>query len=394
MTLNKWAGILLALIITASAATLFTDSADANAGDTESDPLTWYNKTIILLPEVEAGEITDESTQVQVPPTSLLIDWGDGTFEVKEVDGYVSKGSLEVVHTYETAGDYHATCTPQNTSGETGYTYTTYELWLSIRDAPSVYFYDGDEELLSPVVATNGINVGAYKDSYFSKITKPADPVKEGYFFDCWTYNGEEFDFNTAITAPTVLQAKWEAAVSVTVDGTVEYVRNGTTVADLTVPTKDGYTFNGWYSDAEHTVPVENSTVLTDGMTLYSGWTQNSTPAAEKIKITVDGKEMTFDEGTTVADIEKPTKDGQKFDGWYSDEKCTVSVEDTTVLTNGMALYSKFTEEIPVVAIIVCMIGAIVAFVGLRYHPLILVIGAAVVVAGVADILGFIEVIR
>ncbi len=454
-SMNKWAGILLALIITASAVPLFTDAADANAGDSETNPLIWYNQTIILLPEVVAGEITDSDTQVQVPPTSLAIDWGDGNLEVRDVDGYVEKGSVEIVHTYATTGTYHITCTPQNTSGETAYTYDTYELWIDIWHAPTVYFYDGDEKILS-IVATNGYGVGAYEDNYFSKIAKPADPVKEGYFFDCWTCDGEEFDFDTAITAPTILKAKWEAAVSVTVDGTVEYVRNGTAVADLTVPTKEGHTFDGWYSDAEHTVPVENSTVLTDGMTLYSGWTEipttyyvdgkeasftgtktvadvtipvkdgyefagwysdagctvpvdnaaaitdgmtlysKFTEKIAEIKITIDGKETVVPAGTKVSDLTVPTKDGYTFNGWYSDEKCTVAIDNTTVLTEGMTLYSCFAEddnasEIPIAAVAVCVFGALIACVGIRYHPAILLFGAFVLLFGFANMFGFIE---
>ncbi len=52
------------------------------------------------------------------------------------------------------------------------------------------------------------------------KATAPAtDPTKEGYTFGGW-YNGEtEFDFETAITADTELKAKWIANLAVTYDG-------------------------------------------------------------------------------------------------------------------------------------------------------------------------------
>ena len=42
------------------------------------------------------------------------------------------------------------------------------------------------------------------------KATKPTDPTKDGYTFEGW-FNGEtEFDFNTAITANITLKAHWE----------------------------------------------------------------------------------------------------------------------------------------------------------------------------------------
>ena len=91
---------MLAVIMAAAVIPFFMDSSDANPGDTENDPLIWWNNTIILLPEVVAGEITDPDNEVLEPPESLVIDWGDGQSQVEPVDGYVVKGELEIVHTY------------------------------------------------------------------------------------------------------------------------------------------------------------------------------------------------------------------------------------------------------------------------------------------------------
>ena len=47
--------------------------------------------------------------------------------------------------------------------------------------------------------------------------TKPADPTRDGYVFDGWTYdagNGtyEAYDFSTPVTADIELRASWKAA--------------------------------------------------------------------------------------------------------------------------------------------------------------------------------------
>ena len=40
-------------------------------------------------------------------------------------------------------------------------------------------------------------------------VSKPTNPVKEGYEFICWEYNGEEYNFDTKIEANILLRAKW-----------------------------------------------------------------------------------------------------------------------------------------------------------------------------------------
>lgn len=40
-------------------------------------------------------------------------------------------------------------------------------------------------------------------------IIKPEDPVREGYVFLGWYYNGELFDFSTPVTSDMVLEARW-----------------------------------------------------------------------------------------------------------------------------------------------------------------------------------------
>ena len=74
-TVSKGVSIMLAVIMAAAVIPFFMDSSDANPGDAENDPLIWWNNTIILLPEVVAGEITDPDNEVLEPPESLVIDW-------------------------------------------------------------------------------------------------------------------------------------------------------------------------------------------------------------------------------------------------------------------------------------------------------------------------------
>ena len=92
-------------------------------------------------------------------------------------------------------------------------------------------------------------------------VTKPTNPIKEGYDFIGW-YNGDElFDFKTSIYSDITLVAKWEKVeqTSEATKYTVKFDSNGgTSVATQRVdegnrateprdPRRSGYTFLGWY---------------------------------------------------------------------------------------------------------------------------------------------------
>ena len=59
-------------------------------------------------------------------------------------------------------------------------------------------------------VSNGGSSVDAIIVEQNNKIARPKDPVKEGYRFKGWYYNGEPYDFNNKITENIQLEAKWE----------------------------------------------------------------------------------------------------------------------------------------------------------------------------------------
>ncbi len=54
-------------------------------------------------------------------------------------------------------------------------------------------------------------------------------------------------------------------------------VSKNKTVTEPTAPTKDGYTFDGWYTDAELTISYDFDTKVTKSFKLYAKWTENKT---------------------------------------------------------------------------------------------------------------------
>ena len=120
----------------------------------------------------------------------------------------------------------------------------------------------------------------------------------------------------------------------VTDDGTkTKRVENDTTVAEPTVPTKDGYIFAGWYTKDTSgnwaAKPFDFSKAITDDTTLYARWGVEATPivpATRLYPITIDygtaydaegnpiTKAAAGDVVTIVAD--ETALDGMTFERW------------------------------------------------------------------------------
>lgn len=177
------------------------------------------------------------------------------------------------------------------------------------------------------------------------KFTKPAEPPKENHTFAGW-YNGDEkFDFDADTTnAPNVLElvAKWEKSKY-----TVKFVSDHGSFKDqtiehgkpidtdkLTIPTVEGYTFDGWYADDTRTKEFDFSTPITSNTTVYAKWEKNAPVLPDTYALNVsgafvyvDGVDVTAPAGDTSLLLEKDASvrlvadpdrmpSGMVFDRW------------------------------------------------------------------------------
>ncbi len=181
-----------------------------------------------------------------------------------------------------------------------------------------------------------------------------------------------------------------DVTVIVTTDCTVTFEESGgSEVQDMTVqygetipeppePTRDGYTFNGWYSDLDRTKIWDFATDTVQGnMTLYAGWLQDKTPVQNEpeaefpwwivfllagllilllLLILLGKKKVTFntDGGTELESVMvkkgdlipvpmTPIKPGAMFDGWYSDPEKTVRWDfEHDKVQRSMTLYARW----------------------------------------------------
>lgn len=177
------------------------------------------------------------------------------------------------------------------------------------------------------------------------KFTEPAAPSKENHTFAGW-YNGDEkFDFDADTTnAPNVLNlvAKWDINKY-----TVKFVSDHGSFADqtiehgkpidtdkLTIPTVEGYTFDGWYADDTRTKEFDFSTPITSNTTVYAKWEKNAPVLPDTYALNVsgafvyvDGVDVTASAGDTSLPLEKDASvrlvadpdrmpSGMVFDRW------------------------------------------------------------------------------
>lgn len=125
----------------------------------------------------------------------------------------------------------------------------------------------------------------AQEVEYGLTATEPAAPEKTGYTFDGWYLGDEKYDFSAAVEQNITLTAKWtQNTYTVTFDPNggnelaetdkTKAVKIGEAYGELPTPTREGYTFDGWYTAAEDGTVVTAATTVTamTDHTLYAHW--------------------------------------------------------------------------------------------------------------------------
>lgn len=107
-------------------------------------------------------------------------------------------------------------------------------------------------------------------------------------------------------------------------------------------PTKENYTFAGWYNGDEK---FDFDAVPTDDVTLTAKWDNQFT-----VKFVSDYgsfEDQTIEYGGTIdtAKLTIPEVEGYTFDGWYADENRTIEFDFTKPITSNTTVYAKWTAN-------------------------------------------------
>ena len=216
---------------------------------------------------------------------------------------------------------------------------------------------------LTRIIIGNSVNsIGGYAFSNNTGLTSFNLPTHyQGYSYP-WSNGKKSGDEITDFALSYELD---EDSKGNAVDFTISYTLDGGTndannPADYTVETatitladasKDGYTFEGWYSDAAFTADNEVTEIAT-------GFTGDVILYAKFDAITYDIS-YTLDGGTNAANnpadytvetatitLANASKTGRTFKGWYSEAAFTNQVtEIATGSTGDISLYAKYSDE-------------------------------------------------
>ena len=213
------------------------------------------------------------------------------------------------------------------------------------KTANGVFIAAGGRFTQSPGAQITGEVIGAYTVTFQSEggsevasqirantpADRPADPTKEGYTFIGW-YNGEsEWDFETPVTAVLTLTAKWQLnRYTITFD-----TAGGSEVPSITqdygtaITAPANPTKTGYtFAGWDKTIPA---TMPAENITLTARWTVNQYTITFKPENGGQDIVIKQDYGTAITAPANPTKTGYTFAGWDKTIPSTMPAGDMAI---------------------------------------------------------------
>ncbi len=273
----------------------YTISFDSNGGTAEEDISVTYNSTYESLPTPSRNGYTFTGWY-----TAETDDNGTGS-------KITSTATVSVT---------------QNITLHAAWDAKTYQVSFSLE-------YDDAPEAPTPIEVVY--------DAAYGTLPSVSDPP--GYTFLGWydgSLSGASLIVNSTVIQTAkdhILYAHWDAnsykAAFDSNGGSEESaitVTNDSSYGTLPVPTRDGYSFKGWYLEETDNngsggqVTSSSTVSATADLMLYAAWSandyivsfdSNGGSAEEAISVTYDG---------TYEDLPAPTLTGYTFDGWFTSE--------------------------------------------------------------------------
>ena len=207
-----------------------------------------------------------------------------------------------------------------------------------------------------------GSAVASQSVGYGLKASEPTEPVKTGYTFNGWFLNNTAYNFNTAVTEPITITARWtvnkHTVIFETSGGsnvTSQTVDYGTKVTrPASNPTRTGSTFAGWYKSDDggttlYDTAYDFDSAVTGDMVLYAKCNIKHYTVSFNTKGGSEVAAQLVNHGSAAVEpAEPPVKDGNDFAGWYRSSNNGNTLYSTaynfnTAVTADFTLYAKWT---------------------------------------------------
>ncbi|XFA99121.1 leucine-rich repeat protein [Candidatus Izemoplasma sp. B36] len=161
-----------------------------------------------------------------------------------------------------------------------------WEINWNFDELPVVWGFTGSINII-----TYESNGGSYVEETIqasgTSLTQPMDPVLEGYTLVGWFIDPElttEYIFDVMPSENIMLYAKWVSSES-----TITFDTNGGSLIEPITqetgsviiypenPVKEGYTFDGWFTEPELINGYQADFMPNEDLTLYASWIENAT---------------------------------------------------------------------------------------------------------------------
>jgi uncharacterized repeat protein (TIGR02543 family) len=233
----------------------------------------------------------------------------------------------------------------KNLTFKDGLIITLYAIWA-----------DEDSYILA-VVANNSLygtvsGGGAYKKNQSVVAQANANP---GYRFVEWN-DGIKSQLRTmAMSKDQNYIAIFEANTYIitfksnggTLSANSKSVMYGDAYSALPIPTKTGYSFNGWFTELSGGINITAATTvsLTSNQTLYALWSANNYLVSFNANggyVSINSKIVTY--GEAYGALPTPNRTGYTYSGWYTANSGGVNVTATTTteITSAQTLFAKW----------------------------------------------------
>ena len=323
----------------------------------------------------KADEQKTEQNQINVLYAAnggQFVDGNETMQGVADADGKLRQPPTPTREGYTFAGWYWVSDLSDLTDEQKDLNKVDFSQSIADKDHATIYAQwtkNADQNEIDVLYAANGGQF-ATGETFQQGLTdsdgmmrQPAEPTREGYTFAGWYWvsdlsvlteeqkdlNKVDFSQSVAGKEHVTVFAQWtknqeqnDHAVMYVANGgqfaTGETFQQGVTDSDgmmrqPAAPTRDGYTFDGWYWHADYSGytdeqkaadKVDFSQPVQSDVNIYAQWTKNADAQVEQITVkfvdNFNGTESSAEvkKGEAVAKPADPTYDGWTFEGWSS----------------------------------------------------------------------------